>query len=235
MPMVPERLLALMTPDERDQYDALMEGWKYQPMVVCPECQTPLAIRMKLNIGQVVRAHPEPGSKIVGGAPPISKPVSVPTNASGGNPREVRLLADAKSLGMFAAFEKAIREEKAGQVPDDMERAFLLFFRIAAVVRIPYATLELFKLEYPQKQIAFFQANGVVAVLADGVIVEFVPYRYCRQPKMPFGALPQTFRRSEDQLDQWVRGKFGYVPRGSKVFGEMLRQPSVGAFGRVVQ
>lgn len=222
MGFIPDRLLAQMTEEELQVYRDAQAGWPFQPTFTCPHCCAEVRVKLKVSFGGVAADRRE--------KPPPAVAVAQP-----GNAKEFKLLREAKETGMYDAFVKATQEEKAGEVPGDLDKFFLDFFRLAAVIKVPIATLDRYRAEYPDQQIAFFQAQGVIAVTADGLIKEFTPYRYARSQKTRLGTLPHGFRPPEEQLDIWVRGKFGYVPRDAGAFADALRQPSVGAFGRVVQ
>lgn len=234
MALLPDRVYALLTDEERERISTIADGWRHEPRVDCPSCGASLGVRLKVTAGAVI-VDPDGRSVKAETKPADPPPPSVADD--GFNPQELRIIQDAEESGMFDAFCNAVREEKIGQTPANLRRFLFTFLQTARVTSdVPNYMLRQMK-ETHGGFVSFYSGNGVIAVVSDGVVREFIPVRYVKRgarAKMP-GGLAATLADPEAQFTEWVRGRFGYVPRDSKVFADALRQPTVGSFGRMVQ
>lgn len=211
-----------MTDDERAILRDLVDGF-HIPTFTCPHCQKEARVKTLVQFKAISVESRE------------KTPPQVKTRSENAQDSKThRILADAKASGMFDAFVRTVKEEKAGMVPGDLDKFFMDFLRTGRPCMVPARTLKLYKALYDGR-IHFFQSMGVVVVSADGVVKEFCPYSYARDDKQKVGMMAATFTPSEEKMEIWVRGRFGYVPQSSKLFEEAMRQPSIGEFGRMVQ
>ena len=212
-----------MSDEERAVIEDMITGFNHHPTFVCPNCEKEVRVRASVKFG---------GAAIEGREK--TPPQSHRQNENAGNSKEHRVLIDAKESGMFDSFVRTVKEEKSGMVPGDLDKFFLDFLRTGRPCLVPSRTMNLYKALYDGR-INFFQSMGVVAVIADGIVKEFCPYRYARDSKQKIGMMAASFTPPEENMEIWVRGRFGYVPKSSKLFEEALRQPTIGEFGRLVQ
>ena len=226
MPLIPARVWALMTPEEQAEHHGLVKEFFYTPTGNCPGCGAELQVRLSVSVKDMRLGDPSLR------APASTKPERLTIDNR--TPHEVRLLAEAAEGGMLAAFEKAVLEEKQGTAPSNIGQFFLDFFRLARPVAVPRATLDIYTRRY-NASIAVFQSNGVAAIVSGDIVKEFAPYSLMRTRPRQAGRLPGRLSPQPEQLERWVKGRFGYVPATSKVFSDALRESNVGGFARLVQ
>lgn len=218
MAIVPERLWALMTPEERENIQSAVEGF-LGPTFRCPSCQAEIRARVKLAFGATSLVTEEK-------TPPTA---SAPDELS---PEERSIIHSAKASGMFDAYERALKEEKQELGPkglDKIERLFLKFFNLAVPLDGCQNSKAVYRETYPGR-LEFVQSNGVVGVSRDRVLVEFTPLKFFKVPK---GST--AIKAPHLKAEQWIKTKFGYIPKGASAFAEAMRPKSLGAFGRLVQ
>lgn len=215
MAIVPERLWALMTEEERVELKAFTDG-VLGPTFRCPSCQSEVRVRVKLTFGAMSMVAAEKTPKL-------------PTDRSD---QEIALLVEAKSSGMFDAYEKALRAEKSEQMPkslDAIESLFLKFFTLGVPLGACSGAKTAYRERY-QGNLEFVQSNGVVGVVEDRVLVEFAPLTCFRVAK---GAV--ALRATRVKAEEWIKTRYGYIPKGNHVFAGAMRSKSLGGFGRLVQ
>jgi hypothetical protein len=217
MSLIPDRVWDLLTDEERVRLREIVDGWRHEPRIVCPQCHAPIGVRLKITAGAVA-LDLEP-------VPPVVPLVGA---------KDAELLDAAKSTGMFDAFAHAVQEERqyAG-APADMPAFFLRFWSLLAPVTVPRLALAAWIDEFGGR-IQVFGAEGILLVTSDGVAKLFIPNRFVRASLSSSKDDPQIVPRAA-HFERWVKGKFGYVPAGASRFTEALRQRNVGAFGRLVQ
>ena len=217
MAVVPDRLWALMTDEEQAELRSFVAGM-LRPTFQCPNCKSEVGVRVKLSFGVIAL---DTGYK----TPPQSMRVERPKS-------DLQLLAQAKDNGMFGAYEKALREEKQDQVPralDAIEDLFLKFFQLGVPLKACNGAKDAYRARYTG-HLDFVQSNGVVGVTEDRALIEFAPLRYFRIPK---GSVALASPR--EKAEEWIKTRFGYVPKTSTLFASAMRNKSVGGFGRLVQ
>lgn len=229
MAAIPERVWQLLTEDEQKKLSEIADGWRHEPRVVCPCCGAALGVRLRISgaaariadDGTVESAPVKPETP----TPPIPAP-------------EIEFVSAARSSGMLDAFERTVKIAKAsGGVPANIDRFFVEVMQSLAAKRVPRFVLERYERDLQSDRLTFWSSQGICAVAADGVIRAFVPLAYVLGTPM-YGIGPAQKGRmgaAPEQLDEWVRGRFGYVPASSKMFLDEIRQKSLGDFGHIVQ
>ncbi len=217
MAVIPARVWELLTEDERVRLQEVLDGWRYQPNIVCPCCQTALGVRLKITAGAIVLETEPP--------PPVKPQLGA---------KDKELLDAAKSTGIFEVFSHAVREAMQYMgVPSDMEAHFLRFWARLIEVSVPRAAMATWITEFGG-YIRVYSSDDILLVTSDGIAKQFVPNRFVRASHSTKNDDPQIVPRSA-HFERWVKGKFGYVPAGANRFTDALRQRNIGAFGRVVQ
>lgn len=210
MSAIPERVQALLTPEEREHLEELIGG-VLRPTFRCPSCSAEVSVRLSVSFRGTSLVHDEK-------TPPqyiLSRP-----------PLEARALEAARAAGLMEAFAHATTTEKehAG-VPDDLDEFFLQFWKHAGPISVARHVLGEWIREFGGRIVAL-QYQGVIAVLSDDQLVAFVPKRLTITVRVPGGPAVAT----DGAREQWRKGRFGYVPASARVFGEALRQRNIGAF-----
>lgn len=219
MSTIPDRVWPLLTPEEKENLEAVLDGWRYSPTVKCVKCGCEMAIRLRVTAGAVIADDREK---------------TPPTTRSLLSAADQKFLEAAKTSGLFDAFASATKAEKEfSGVPSDIENFFLMFWKTAQPIRVGTVVLAAWIEEFGGR-IDVLQANGVIAVLSDGQLVAFVPNRLTL-PASASGKGPQVRVSTAGAFELWRKNKYGYVPVNARSFGEALRQHSIGDFGKLVQ
>ena len=148
---------------------------------------------------------------------------------------QVNFVEQAKTNGLYAAFESVLTHMR-GSAPTYPERFFVTFFRTAKPKRIPSFALASF-MEKFGGHINFWSAQGIGLVTSDSRPVYFVPiYLVAGESLRMLGNSSNSKTRltAESQpLEDWLRTRMGYCPRGSMLLDE-LRRKSIGEFANPV-
>jgi hypothetical protein len=223
MPLVPERLWVLMTPDEQATVNDVVEGWRYEPRFPCPHCGGGMAIKLKVTAG-AFRIDAETGQLDKPAPPPQPAPPSAQDRA------DANFLDKVGRDGTLEAFADAVRVTRATGMPSEMGQYFLSFLRTLVKLKMPAVAAARMRQEWPEGKLYFRCAQGIVAVFVDDAIRQFVPQDMLIGVKTKGGVRVA----SGGDIERWVKGRFGYVPDGG-AFSQAMSQRSVGAFGALVQ
>lgn len=234
MPAIPERVWQLLTEDETTNLRAIIDGWRYEPNVTCPRCHANIGIRLKIQAAATdldVRADTAPVESLVPDAPRAA-----PTPTLGENERA--LLESAERSGLLKAFTRAVHEAKqdAG-LPGNMAEFFLTFLRSAVAKRVPSFVIKRFNDEF-NGHLSFWGAQGILAVSVDGMVRMFVPLSFIAGPPITsIGTKAMNGRLHVDgqDLEVWVKGRFGYVPMSSENYLDAMKRKNIGKFCEFVQ
>lgn len=235
MSAIPDRVWELLTDEERAKLKDIVNGWRHEPHIFCPSCGASLGVKLKISAG-VVRMMDEEAQTVTDVKQAIAK---LPNDVA--SVQALRLeqdfINDAERSGLLKAFEQAVVEDKPTNIPSDMRKHFLAFFRTAAAKQVPSFALDYFKDQYDGR-LQFWSSQGVMAVTADGIVRHFVPLRFISGASITsIGTNKMRGRLMADDrdLDVWVKGRFGYVPLSSQNYMDAIRQKNVGKFGAIVQ
>lgn len=180
--------------------------------IACPHCQNAVSVTLSAKV--TVADAAEKGIESSNGLTEAQK----------------QLLKDARSQGLFEAFSTVVRRVKRDQVPRQMEKFFLQFFKAAAPKKVPAHMLRALILAFPGTRIEFRANEGVGVVLADGLVRAFVPQSYVMGQRVP-GASGVRLRADEDGFDDWIRTRYGFVAGPGPMF-QALQKRSIGEFSR---
>lgn len=150
------------------------------------------------------------------------------------NDRDRIFLKRAEKHGLLKAFADVVEVAKAEQIPHDMGKFLLTFFKTAQLKSVPKFALDFYMCEFPGKPITFLGAQGIIAVLADGQIKCFAPLESVAGSTVRSSTTNTIVARvggSVDDLETWKRTRWGYVLSGSIMADEIRRIP-VGGFAR---
>lgn len=150
-----------------------------------------------------------------------------------------RLVDGIRSSGMLSPFIEATKESiGTGDEIAMPERSFLAWLRSAAKRPLSGQSELYFVSKYRASTVvAMFGGSGVVAILADSIIREFLPLAILNSVngfqlkggKVAMGAVTQEHQA----IDRWVKSRRGYVPASAVNFIRELNQRSIGAFERL--
>lgn len=126
----------------------------------CPHCHKPIKVKVSTEILEVSSLTEEEGNI---------------DWTYGLTQEQKEVVQIAKDTGVLSAFELTVREVKTHQFPRNIERFFLNFFKTAVPKVIPKFALDYFIHEFAGARIEFWTAQGIGAVVADGVIHTFIP------------------------------------------------------------
>lgn len=231
MPLIPDRFWEQMTEDERELATAYIDGFRHEPKIVCPHCGGGVAVRLKIVAGATLIDR-ESGKRVRGGpqnTPPRGKE---PTPSAMLGARDRAFLEAARQSGLLAAFYAAVRTEKEHSgAPADVADLFLKFWKTAEPIKVNAPTLAVWIDEFGGR-IEVLQADGIIAILSDGLLMSFFPNRLTQPAKSKDGKGSVS---NEGGFGSWRKGKFGYVPVEARSFGEALKQRNIGTFGTLVQ
>ncbi len=223
MPLIPERLWAQMSDEEKTLVEDVALGFRQEPRITCPNCQHEIGVRVKVELGKTKdNGHVATSSP----APVEDEPLDP-------------VLTHAMETGMLGAFQRAFEASTKTKFASDakLHKAFRIFVDLAHPRAVPTFVLDRYKSIYTSGYIEFRQANGVIAVIVEHVWREFVPTAFLIGPALKnlSGNVKGRLAVDEHQVTDWVKGRFGYVPRASKDFKELLQKKSFGAFDGLVQ
>lgn len=109
-------------------------------------------------------------------------------------------------------------------------RFFISFMKSCAEKRIPEHALRYFARKYNGAHIKVLGANGILAIVVDGKLGGFVPQQ------IVMGSTAKTatgkawvLESTPEELDVWVRTRFGYAAGGGLFLNEMKKR-SKGEF-----
>lgn len=227
MSFISERVWALMTDEERVHVRAIVDGWKFDPITNCPACGARIGMKVRLTTSAVHLDAPDVAPPTTDDAPPWLGRLPL---------AEQRVLAEAQATGLLAAFEAAVQEEKGAMSPKNVPKFLLEFLATARVDMVPRFILDEYGDQF-EGRLEFYSAQGIFAVVVDGVTRAFFPKSRMEGQRLKRSVPGQMAARfqSNDRMVEWIRGKFGYVPRDAKLFGAAMRQPNKGKFGTLVQ
>ena len=229
--LVPERFWEQMTAAEREVVDAYVEGFRYEPRFTCPECGCWLAVKLKIAAGAVkIDAD---GQRVLAG-PQTTQPAgpSTPPKSLGAAERVV--IEAARTSGVLSAFIAAVNAEKEhGGVPTDIESFFMLFWKTVQPTKVSSVVLATWIEEFGGR-IDVWQAQGIIAVLSDGLLMTFFPNRLTLPARVAANGQGAKISNANG-FEMWRKGRFGYVPVEARSFGDALRQRNIGSFGSLVQ
>lgn len=234
MPAIPERVWEFLTEEEAANLRAIMAGWRYEPNVTCPRCQANIGIRLKVQATATdldARADTSPVERLVPETPRAAPNATMAEN-------ERALLESAERSGLMKAFTRAVHEAKqdAG-LPSNMAEFFLTFLRSAVAKRVPAFVINRFNDEF-DGHLAFWGAQGVLAVSVDGMVRMFVPLSFIAGPPVTsIGTKVMKGRLHTDgqDLEVWVKGRYGYVPLSSENYLDAMKRKNIGKFCEFVQ
>jgi hypothetical protein len=153
-------------------------------------------------------------------------------------PEEVAWLDHARSIGLVDAFTAAVEGRVDGQSkPVDMERYLFTFLKLCARKQ-PNADVHRALVREWGVDYQLWSALGLVAIVAGGMFRAFAPLTYVaghvlKKLSGNTAGAPTRIMKPE-QVSDWIRTRFGYVPHASAT-ASLLQQRSIGAFGRLVQ
>lgn len=234
MAAIPERVWALLTPDEQTRLREICDGWRHEPRIVCPCCGSQLGVRLRISAGAI--SLDATGDGIPDDVAP--KPFVQDVNTQQLAEAERALIESAERSGLMKAFVRAVHEAKNGSgIPADMNRYFLQFFRSAVVKKVPRFVIDRFNREF-SGNFTFWSSQGVLAVSVDGVIRMFVPLSFVVGPPVTSITTKKMGGRLQsdgNDLEIWIKGRFGYVPLHSENYMDAMKQKNIGKFGALVQ
>lgn len=216
--LIPERLLAQMTTEERDALDAYIDGARNNVAVACPACAHEFEVRLRVKVAVHSRTE---------------------RARSDGPPRPEtendRLLYAAEHSGLLAAFHATVDRLKPSCRPTDVRAYFLLWTQKKGEVPPigPRAIAALREALGNDGYLELWQWGGIVGVVLDRHLRMFVPYDYLKG--FTGGDRLKMRLPAQDALVAWVRGRFGYVPIDTPLFQESMQERSVGGFARLTQ
>lgn len=227
--LIPDRVWELMTTDEQEAVRLIVDGWKFQPTTECPSCGVRLGFKVRITTAAVLLDE-QPVT------PPTALDVRLGSWEGTLSEAERRVLQEAKEVGLLAAFKQAVEEEKGAQAPQNIGKFLFEFLMNARLDVVPRFVMDEYKDAFDGR-VDFYSSQGIFAVTADGAMRAFFPKSRLvgRGVKRNVaGSLGAAFR-SDDRMVEWIRGRFGYVPRECHAFSAALRQRNVGKFGAIVQ
>lgn len=221
MAMIPKRVWEILTAEEREELQAVVDGWRFSPTFRCPKCDTEVQIRLRAQATAII--HPD-----------SEEPKTAPKYIEQRTAVDRRVIEAARTSGLMDAFISAVRAEKEhGGIPSDMDEFFLLFWNTAKPSPVSAIVLATWRAEFGG-WIDVWQSQGVIAVMSAGELVAFFPNRLT-QPVAIAGKGPRPKVSNTASFEMWTKNKWGYVPMSARAFGEALRQRNIGAFGSSVQ
>jgi hypothetical protein len=217
MSLIPERLWAQLTDEEKAVHRAVLDGAAHSVAVACPSCQHAFEVRLKLTAKVHSQAAIRPPEAVT---PPVTP--------------EDRVLDAAERSGVFDAFRAACERLRASNRPTDFRRYFVMWVAKRDTVQVPAASLAVLREDIGDRgYIELWQWGGIAGVVVDRHLRMFVPYDYLKG--LSGGeALPMRLPATQP-LTTWVRGRFGYVPVEARGFQEALQERSIGGFARLTQ
>lgn len=204
----------------------------------CPCCGEKLKVSIGVKVIEAVAYSDKPAPK---GTKPLRTAVDTFADAEArktGKQTKVTespVVAAAEANGMLAAFAIAAeRAFAAGGKPKDVGSVFLDFMVKARPKVIPQAALNIFTQQY-EGNLEFWGALGILAIISNKTLRGFVPFNLVAgEPiKGLRGQLKARMDFDRNGLDNWVRGKFGYVAGRGEYF-EAMRKRSIGDFANPV-
>jgi len=147
---------------------------------------------------------------------------------------EQHWIATATAAGVVTTFAEAVKERVGQSVPRNMESYLVVWVKTAQPRRPPRHAHEALRREWGNDY-QVWQAHEIVGIVAGGMLRAFAPLAWLEGVKIK-SLRGDTGKRIVDpgRVDEWIRTRFGYVPRGAAT-AALLQQKSIGAFGRLVQ
>jgi hypothetical protein len=222
--LIPERLLKLMTDEERERVDAAVAGLRGHH-IQCPRCSATLSVRLKTVVKSVV----------IDDDPALFQKQSTATSEES---ERQSLLDEADRTGLLAAFVEALEQSASSEATAKDKRGVLLtWFKNAKLRAVPRVSVEMFREEYPRGYLEFWTAHGVIGVVVEKVLRQFIPQRLVitAPSSKAMGGVAHRLAPPEQEARVWVRGRHGYVPVDTPIFSSAMRQRNVGEFAKLVQ
>ena len=187
----------------------------------CPHCRERITVEVNAGI-QSIRA---------GAAPALTKGEEWWSTL---DPDEQGLASTLEASGVVAAYLAAYTAQ-GGSAPDVPLRSMWGFFSRAVETRLPVDSLKYYKQTYSVANVRALIFNGVVAVLCNGTIKEFVPAKMFKGSKvrtLAKGEIALHVKPAHDVVERWTKTKHGYIADGA-AFSQMMSRRSIGAFADV--
>lgn len=145
--------------------------------------------------------------------------------------REIEVIERAKATGILEAFEAAVTVIKKENLPRVIQHFFLHFLRTLSPVVVPRKVLYRYAAEFGGR-IEFRQSQGVACVLSDQILRQFVHLEILtgQRVRKRDGKVAAVLDVDEGMLDDVIRTKFGYIPKGKANFLDYMRKRSIGEF-----
>jgi hypothetical protein len=185
----------------------------------CPHCGGPIEVTLTFAIAAVAAGTPGPrGTR---------------TWEDNLTPAQREVLAECRAAGVVDAFAAAVEHMPQQSRPADPALYLITWLAKAGPRVVPLFALDVLKERFPRQRFTVYAADGIAAVLAEGVLLGFVPVHLVvgravkglAKNRMIKGRLPAE----PGPLEAWVRTRFGYVA-GRGVMLEVLQQRSYGDF-----
>jgi len=146
------------------------------------------------------------------------------------------LLEAAEKTGTMAAFSFVVDRLPAESRPKNRQKFFLGFMARCRQRRVPPTIIDVFNRAWGRVPLEFWASNGVIAVVAAGVIRQFLLSDDAvgtSVRSLTTGAIKARLKNSDDgKVEQWVKSRWGYVPDGANNYLEALKKRSIGEFDR---
>lgn len=208
-------------------------------MFECPYCNMELSLLLDLVIVSVLPVNRNKEEVLKSQRP----------NGFGIN--IIQFVNSCREAGLIDAFAQAVEKElefeklkgtKCGPPYGSIEKYFLNFLN---KVRRCYPKNIFFREiseQFENASVQYWKADGVAVITCDDQIYRFVPAHIFQikekyEPKAGLSKLLMkgTSDNFESEEAVWIRSRFGYIPLGSQIFLQELRQKSLGAFANPSQ
>lgn len=210
----------------------------------CPVCDAHLQFRLSVKVNAVQETlTTEEHAELAGLPEPLKKTPKAfakmdDPQRTAAQMRLKRLVQYYEDTGILQAFLDIASELKAHQMPKDTTTFFLNWLRTCTVAQlIPKFALRKLINEFKDEYIEVQHAQGIGAVISDGVLRAFVPMHLLRGEVIRAGGGSNTKLRTsatDAGMDNWIRTKHGYVLGTGALFNEMRKQAK-GSFELTVK
>lgn len=147
-------------------------------------------------------------------------------------------LAEAERTGVLRAFTEALERSGSSEAEaKDKGKVLLTWFKNAKLRPLPRSAVAVFREEFPRGYLEFYGSQGVIGVVVEKVLRQFIPQHLVVSTAAPrvLRGIAHRLPAPEQDAQIWVRGRHGYVPLDSTMFSEAMRQRNVGEFAKLVQ